>query len=313
MNTNDNFSKDFREDNGKLIFMAQQIDQSSPNSNIAISDPIFNTLYKKFVNRFNFDSFYCGKVDEEKEYKRKICIDALKALHCDEWKESDIGTGKIINFVKQAVNIKDNNLVRWNIKKPDSDTANNSLNNKIFSKPDISKEFEKVIFQLYTNKTDDGIAFDRIRDLAGFYNYVAYLFFIKDPAKYLPISPENFDNVFKKFGLDFKTDMKCSWSNYQQYIDIIRQVQTKLLNKGIDSVTLLDVHTFCWMLKDIEKFDEKEFCSSLLTPSKVYSRKEWSTSFFIDVFATASSIVNTSPSRASVLMRFKDMIYFRYT
>ena len=37
------------------------------------------------------------------------------------------------------------------------------------------------------------------------------------------------------------------------------------------------------------------------------------TSFLIDVFATASSIVNTSPSLASDLIRSKDMINFRYT
>ena len=56
------------------------------------------------------------------------------------------------------------------------------------------------------------------RSFGAKYDLLAYLFFIKDCSRFLPIRAKEFDKRFELLGVDFKTSFKCSWENYAQYI-----------------------------------------------------------------------------------------------
>ena len=80
------------------------------------------------------------------------------------------------------------------------------------------------------------------------YPLIAYLFFIKDKAKFLPIRTTYFDSTFALLAVDFKTTRKCSWENYQQFIELIEQLRILISDKFEEKVELLDAHSFAWII-----------------------------------------------------------------
>jgi predicted HNH restriction endonuclease len=112
----------------------------------------------------------------------------------------------------------------------------------------INKHLERNLFDFYKKKIPDKQAFENFADNKLSYQVIAYLFFIKDCKRYLPISQRKFDKIFERIGLaDFKTSYKISWDNYVTFLDIIRQVQKFLLLKD-KTTTLVDAHSFLWVL-----------------------------------------------------------------
>lgn len=71
---------------------------------------------------------------------------------------------------------------------------------------------------------------------------------MKDSSKYLPIAPSYFDRAFTILGADFKTSKRCSWENYSTYIDLINELKHMLAKVLSSDVTLLDAHSFAWIL-----------------------------------------------------------------
>ena len=72
----------------------------------------------------------------------------------------------------------------------------------------------------------------------------------------MPISPTNFDKAFKMLGVeDYKTSHQCSWENYKVFNDLLLQVKYLLVEKGIEDVTLLNAHSFVWIISKMN--DEK--------------------------------------------------------
>jgi hypothetical protein len=85
------------------------------------------------------------------------------------------------------------------------------------------------------------------------YDFIAYLFFLRDWERFMPIAPSHFDLVFPMLdarvdGQLLKTRKRCSWENYSSYNEAFRLVREALEGMGIPRVRLLDAHSFCWML-----------------------------------------------------------------
>ncbi|WP_027880583.1 DUF3883 domain-containing protein [Mesoflavibacter zeaxanthinifaciens] len=78
------------------------------------------------------------------------------------------------------------------------------------------------------------------------YQLIAYLFFIKNSQKYLPISQTRFDLIFSSLNIDLKTSHNSSWENYQEFVGIIKQFQNYLKTK-FSGIELLDAHSFLWI------------------------------------------------------------------
>ena len=189
-------------------------------------------------------------VSQTESYKESIYNHAHSALMFSHWKESDIGTGRIKRFVEIALSVKPggkdnaNNLIHW--------TERDN-----FFKLEPSNQLESHLYDLYKNKRSDGLHFEALLNTGLRYQIIAYLFFIKNKDRYIPISQQRFDQIFTTLGqIDFKTNNNASWENYVEYVDYVRQVKKFLKTKESD-VSLLDAHSFLWILGRLDELKEE--------------------------------------------------------
>lgn len=116
------------------------------------------------------------------------------------------------------------------------------------------KKMEQALQFLYT-AADDETAFSKIVDAFGAnFDIVAFLFFIKDANKYLPIRSRLFDERFERIGIKSNLSGNCTWNNYVKYIKWIAEVQKYLVRNLNSEMTLLDAHSFVWILPNVEKY-----------------------------------------------------------
>lgn len=213
--------------------------------------------FAKFVSKEDAKPFIDFKtssfIDREENYKYSVYDEARENLKQKWWKPDDIGSGRIKQAVSAAIKTKvnhkyqtvDNNLVDWR-KKDD------------FAKISNNKNLEQTLFDFYKSKISDRQAFEILTAENLSYQLIAYLFFIKDRNKFMPVSQAKFDEIFQLIGLpDFKTSRQLSWNNYSKYLDIIKQVHNFLKTKD-KNATLLDTHSFLWILGNQMKVTAKE-------------------------------------------------------
>ena len=219
-------------------------------------DQLFES-YKEHVNQNHPNKVFSTNSFEavENRYKHNIYDEARNRLSSEQWQESDIGSGKIIDNTIAAIEIKaskdqlGNNLVEWDNRRGE----NNRLHQPLYDAKKSQNQLnvvESCLYNLYNN--NDGTNKQSFEDLIEIfgkqYPLIAYLFFIKDKSKFLPIRPTYFDSTFALLAIDFKTRQKCSWENYQQFIELIEQLRTLLSNKFEAKVELLDAHSFAWII-----------------------------------------------------------------
>ena len=120
------------------------------------------------------------------------------------------------------------------------------------------KDLEYALTLLYEQDEDED-AFDLIVDyLGGVFDVLGFIFFIKDCEKYLPIRSEDFDESFDIISLDSKLAGHCGWDKYLQYVEWIREVQDYLKTHVNQDITLIDAHSFVWILPDLKDYSEIE-------------------------------------------------------
>ena len=117
-----------------------------------------------------------------------------------------------------------------------------------------SKQFESALCSLYETD-DDEHSFSEIVDaVGGSFDVLGFCFFIKDFEKYLPIRSRTFDERLIKLGVESNLEGNCSWEKYNEFINYVKEIQLflrKALNKD---VTLLDAHSFLWILDKLEGY-----------------------------------------------------------
>jgi len=209
-------------------------------------------------------------LETETVYKKEVKKEALDALRTPPLKPELIGTGKIIDRIVAAINV-DENLIS---------TEWRSKDNEIKFKDKASKkelvEYEQFLYE-FIKKSDnkkDKYFFDRFVDYKKTLRYIAYFFYIKDDSqkKYMPILQDTFDKVFKVLDIDLKTSGNWDWEVYLNYNNVLEQVRVYLENKMNEKITLVDAHSFLYMMsysefapnyfpkkkKAIKQNDEKE-------------------------------------------------------
>lgn len=207
--------------------------------------------FRMFVeeqSRVPFASFASHPYTEEQEgYKYNIYRDARKALTFQAWNNSNIGSGHILAHTISSIEIPKNNLVPWKSRfgkkacpyQPLYEAQNN---------PEERKAVETCLYSLYHESTEAQSFAELLRLLGKKYPLPAYLCFIKDRSRFLPIAPTYFDRAFALLGADFKTSRRCSWENYSAYIGLIGELKSMLAEALSGEVTLLDAHSFAWIL-----------------------------------------------------------------
>ena len=241
-----------------------------------------------------------GFLGTEEGYKSCIAEIARNELHFSEWKKSWIGTGRIAANVFNAVS-KANNLIN----KFQQINFKNRLNpDHAFFCPDA----ERILYEIYRG-SDERSSFEMAVNAFGAkYDTIAYLFFLKDSERFLPISPGNIDKSFRLLGIDFQTSYNCNWDNYCGFISIIRDIQ-KLMNIQLPlkaPARLIDAHSFVWILHE-DKYTKMKF------PEETLKLIEFNAETFVqhiisddpkrisktsNTFARNSKVVKTARDRA---------------
>lgn len=230
---------------------------------------MFSTLVKKNSST-KFTSFTTNKFLQEKEgHKDAIFADANQKLNFKEWTAQEIGTGKIFSMVSSALSAC-GNLVPWQ----DVDRFK-----QLKDETSIIDDLESVFFNLYKNTGSYKKAFENLQNLIpNHYSLIAYFFFIKDKHQFLPISTTKLENGLSLLGIrDFRLTNKCGWDNYMEFILYIKQVKTKLIESGIQKVTLLNAHSFVWIIANIKEEGKDYLQAKNLEDYDKLSQKEQET------------------------------------
>jgi hypothetical protein len=204
-----------------------------------------HVIEESHMDLISFSSnFY---TERQEGYKYELYRDARRLLQFETWKEADIGTGKISRSVIAAIELDDNNLVQWQSRYGDEKRPHNALYVALGSHLNI-EAFDSAFYSLY-RKSDDLNVFENLIDLFGRkYALIAYLLFLKDRNQYMPIAPSYFDKAFSLLGVNFSTNQKCSWENYLTFNNILSELKILLADKLEGEVSLLDAHSFAWMI-----------------------------------------------------------------
>jgi predicted restriction endonuclease len=219
-----------------------------------IDQYLFQQCFRAFESfieeksRTRFRSFASNPYTHENEgYKYNVCQVGQSKLQFTKWNKSAFGDGIIAKSVVQAIEQQHNNLVEWRGKYGPDKLPHRLLFKLEKHSPELS-QLEATIYSLYHDDNDESIFTELVHIFGKKYSLLAYLFFLKDRSKYLPIAPVQFDSAFALLGVDFSTSHKCSWENYSSYLELIQDVQN-LLNQYLASETsLLDAHSFLWII-----------------------------------------------------------------
>lgn len=220
----------------------------------------FNEQFQKFTSQVplhddgrRFTSFCEGVVAEWEDYKPYLRERALGRLVPDIWTTAEIGSGVILRRTIDAIEIQGdgltNNLVLWQNRYGDAKRDHHVL---LESTPNAKRrrELERLLFDLYRGDSDEADVFDKLTERTGAkYRLLAYLYFLRDMDRFMPILPTNFDRAFHDLGIDLVTVRNCSWDNYQRFNSALGDVRRALTGmEGLTKVRLIDAHSFCWIL-----------------------------------------------------------------
>ena len=196
-----------------------------------------------------FESFLVGLPYMEEGYKNELFFDASRRFREFPIREKDIGSGKIYFVVEDVMCTRTNNLI----------DHHQVAHFKKVSKTSM-EEVEQVLYNILKADVDQSL-FNQTTNLFGKkYDLISFLFFIRDESRYLPIRPTFFDEIFSFLGIDYTMTGKCSWDNYSGFIDIVSQIRNDLqsyfdgLNIPHVNVTLIDAHSFLWMLRSVKRY-----------------------------------------------------------
>lgn len=227
--------------------------------------------YVETYNRTRFTGFENNHfLEKEEGYKYKVYEAAHNSLQIGSWKKEHIGTGYIAERFRDAYKKKENLVFYRSDKKTELQLTKNIV------------ATETLLYNLYLTD-EDAKAFEAAVKIFGKrYDLIAFMFFIKDKDKYLPISPKHFEEAFKLFGINVKLQNSCSWENYSRYLNLIAQIKEGFQSCSGYKINLLDAHSFIWMANEAKKhYISKEMWleilrnNTLLKPSDINLLKDF--------------------------------------
>lgn len=269
---------------------------------IVLSATQFQTQFARFQRliRTNdkenaFTNFNEGVAGAWENYKLRLREQALGVLAADTWSEGSLGSGKILQHAINAIEIRDgrsnliNNLVLWQNRYGHANRDHRLLIEAV-SDPALRQDLETLLFRLYRANGDEGTIFDRLSELTGGkYPLIAYLYFLRDSDRFMPIRPTTFDRAFRDLGIDLITLHHCSWENYQKFNASLREIRNALISlAGISKVDLIDAHSFCWMLERMEGEPDQGPKSARSSPGRIFGARERS------IYIMRTSVENTA-------------------
>lgn len=181
-------------------------------------------------------SFSKGFLYDQEGYKYKIPCEAQKVLEAESWVREDVGTGKITSKVKAVFNPSLQNIVDWREVSYAEEIMDKNL-----------KRADIVLFNLFCDGEEEDSFNEAIKLFGNRYPLITYLFYIKNPKKYVPVKPVPFRERLDLLGFSTDSLNLCTWKNYSEFLEILGWVQ-KAITPLFDKVTLIDAHSFVWMM-----------------------------------------------------------------
>ena len=165
-----------------------------------------------FVQRksgMQFESFAANPyIRSEEGFKLEASKAGHEALDYSSWKRSSFGTGQILRAVLHAIEIPANKLVPWYPRYGEESLPQLPLlDAREHEEP--RRRVEVCLFRLY-RESRHREAFENLVEIVGNYRLIAYLLFLKDSTRFLPIAPRAFEESFRSLGIDFSASGKCS-------------------------------------------------------------------------------------------------------
>ncbi len=191
--------------------------------------------YKKYLDNQARGQSVRPICDVDEEYKREVAKTARELLNLESWPQAVIGDGTIGAFSIKAVSRNKALVGSYQVL-----AFKNTVNKNI-------AESERILYDLYY-KNKEQECFEQICKLFGRkYDLVAYLYFILDPSRYLPLRASIFDSIFKKLGIDLQMSGRCTWDNYHEFLKTVASVRDAMIDHyQIEDIDLLDAHSFLW-------------------------------------------------------------------
>jgi|GEM_PF-2989170 len=219
----------------------------------------FENAFKKFelnlleYNGSSFSGFHSGVIEQWESYKTEIRRIAIIRLRSEEWHIDEVGTGRILSSLMDSIEIREsaelhNNLVAWEAR-PNQPSLTIQLRQNV-GRGNSRQQFERTIFDLFRGRVEHKESLERIVELIGRrYSLVAYIFFLVDDSRFMPIAPRTFDQAFATLGFEVRMSGNCSWENYEAYNDAIRKVQQAFVDwKENPNTRLVDAHSWIWVM-----------------------------------------------------------------
>lgn len=211
-----------------------------------------------------FANFHEGLAATWESYKPRLREYALGLLRTNEWSEDEIGSGAILNRMIAAIEIqatvgdRTNNLVFWQNRYGHSNRDHRTFL-EATENPKLRREIESLLFGLFRGGADEGAIFNHLRDLtSGKYPLLAYVFFLKDMDRFMPIQPTGFDRAFRALDIDFSTLRQCSWENYFTFNATLGALRPLIAEAaGLSNVRLIDAHSFCWIFSTLLRLESE--------------------------------------------------------
>jgi len=273
----------------------------------------FRTLIATNDGGHPFNSFTTGLVAVEEGYKLRLRDHAREILGVETWTEAQIGSGTILDRTIRAIEISEksinirNNLVMWENRYGHSNRDHSSLL-EAQKTPKSLKKLEHLIFNIFRNIGDEASNFDVMSDLAGKkYNLLAYLFFLKDAERFMPIRTRSFDRAFTELGVPVRTVGNCSWENYVRYNGAIAAIREKLATAlSPMPVRLIDAHTFCWILATMGSEPEASSVKSISGAGRILD--DWQQAIVEMRMSVENTVRNANGQIVEQTLKNKDLL-----
>lgn len=223
---------------------------------MTLSSSIFNQAYERFQaihvreSGRRLVSFRDGHslAWELESYEDAVYSAARNYLDPEAWTEEMVGRGAILGRVQKAVVFPDSRLLEWTGERGPLGSACKKLL-EARGDPAGQRRLERLFYELYGLGRAEGGVFEAIVAQCGrAYELLAYLFFIADCTRFLPFRARALAAAFRELGVPQAARGRCSWESYQAYLGALREVQWRLVSKMGSHVTLLNAHSFCWVL-----------------------------------------------------------------
>ncbi|WP_198670711.1 hypothetical protein [Oceanicella sp. SM1341] len=222
--------------------------------------------FQSLITTFDapFARFDEGLIAAWESYKPRVRAEALTRLGADSWTQDQVGSGAIAAKVIAAIEIQathgdlNNNMVFWQNRYGHANRDHRALIEAATTGTGL-RTLERLLFQLYRTDRDEAALFDELSEATGAkYPLMAFLFFLKDMDRFMPIQPTGFDRVFGEIGLEFRTLRNCTWENYSQFNGILNALRKPIAEQArLDHVRLIDAHSLLWLFSTLLRKEAK--------------------------------------------------------